>query len=66
MQRNNMAMSLSEEQGMLLDTAREFCRDRSTISAVRALLEDERGFDSGVWQEMVDLGCQGGANEWRA
>lgn len=59
MQRNNMAMSLSEEQGMLLDTAREFCRDRSTISAVRALLEDERGFDSGVWQEMVDLGWMG-------
>ena len=37
MQTNNLAMAFSEEQGMLLDSAREFCRDRSDIAAVRAL-----------------------------
>ena len=56
MHSNNMAIGLSEEQGMLRDTAREFCRDRSNIQAVRALLPSERGFDAQVWQEIADLG----------
>lgn len=59
MHHNNMAMGLSEEQGMLLDTAREFCRDRSDIQAVRALLHSESGFDADVWQEIADLGWIG-------
>jgi alkylation response protein AidB-like acyl-CoA dehydrogenase len=59
MQHNNLAMSFSEEQGMLLDSAREFCRNRSDISAVRALLDSDRGYDEQVWQELVELGWMG-------
>lgn len=53
------ALALGEEQAMLLDIAREFCRDKSPISAVRALLESEAGHDPDVWREMVELGWTG-------
>lgn len=46
----------SEEQIQLLDVASEFCRDKSPIAKVRALLESETGFDADVWKEIVDLG----------
>lgn len=52
-------LSFSEEQAMLLDVAREFCRDKSPIASVRAELESETGFDPAVWQEMVQLGWAG-------
>lgn len=61
MRHNNLAIGLSDEQGMLLDSAREFCRNRSTISEVRALLQSEAGYDPQVWQELVDLGWMGAA-----
>ena len=59
MQPNNLAMGFTEEQGMLLDSAREFCRDKSGIAAVRALLGSDSGYDPQVWQELVDLGWMG-------
>ncbi|MEP5568577.1 MAG: acyl-CoA dehydrogenase family protein [Halioglobus sp.] len=59
MNHSNMAIGLSEEQGMLLDTAREFCRNRSDIPAVRAQLKSDTGFDAQVWQEIADLGWIG-------
>ena len=52
-------ISFSDEQGMLLDTAVSFFRDKSPISYVREQLGTEHGFDSGVWQEMADLGWLG-------
>ena len=55
----NTALQFSEEQAMLLDVAREFCRDKSPISSVRAQLETEAGFDQAVWDEMVALGWTG-------
>ncbi|MDA8752659.1 acyl-CoA/acyl-ACP dehydrogenase [Halieaceae bacterium] len=55
----NTKLSFSEEQAMLLDVAREFCRDKSPIASVRAELETETGYDGGVWQEMVQLGWAG-------
>ncbi len=55
----NNHLVFSEEQAMILDSAREFCRDKSDISAVRALLGSEQGFDDAVWQDMVDLGWLG-------
>ena len=58
MQMNN-ELSFSDEQGMILDSAREFCRDKSPVSAVRALLESDTGFDAQVWQDMVELGWLG-------
>ena len=55
----NNALRFSEEQAMLLDVAREFCRDKSPMAAVRAQLETERGFDPAIWDEMVALGWAG-------
>jgi acyl-CoA dehydrogenase len=50
------SIDFSEAQGDLLEVATGFCRDRSPIAAVRALLESESGFDPACWREMADLG----------
>jgi alkylation response protein AidB-like acyl-CoA dehydrogenase len=55
----NTALRFSEEQAMLMDVAREFCRDKSPVAAVREQLETVDGFDSSLWQQMVDLGWPG-------
>jgi alkylation response protein AidB-like acyl-CoA dehydrogenase len=55
----NTDLSFSEEQAMLLDVAREFCRNKSPISAVRAQLDSDAGFDQSLWDEMVSLGWAG-------
>jgi acyl-CoA dehydrogenase len=55
----NTTLSFSEEQAMLLDVAREFCRDKSPIATVRTQLETDSGFDPAIWKEMVELGWAG-------
>lgn len=45
----NLAISLTEEQGMLLDVARGFVRDQAPIEVVRAQLETETGYDADIW-----------------
>ena len=55
----NTALQFSEEQAMLLDVARQFCRDKSPIASVRTQLETETGFDAALWDEMVSLGWAG-------
>ncbi|MEP4487087.1 MAG: acyl-CoA dehydrogenase family protein [Halioglobus sp.] len=55
----NTALSFSEEQAMLLDVAREFCRNKSPIDQVRAQLETENGYEVSTWDEMVALGWTG-------
>ena len=52
-------LQFSEEQGMILDTAREFCRDKSSIAAVRGQLDSELAYDPPTWDEMVALGWLG-------
>ena len=52
----NTALAFTDDQAMILDGAREFCRAKSPIEKVRSLLDSETGFDLAVWQEMVDLG----------
>lgn len=52
-------IDFSDEQGMLLDVAREFVKDKSPGSEVRKLLETEEGFSQPVWQELVELGWTG-------
>jgi alkylation response protein AidB-like acyl-CoA dehydrogenase len=52
-------IALSEEQAMLLDVAREFCRDQSPIAAVRAQLDSDTGYDEEAWEAMVALGWAG-------
>lgn len=55
----NTKLRFSEEQAMLLDVAREFCRDKSPMPSVRAQLETDSGFDPAIWDEMVALGWAG-------
>lgn len=55
----NTNIAFSDEQAMLMDVAREFCRDKSPIAEVRDQLETENGFDAALWQEMVGLGWTG-------
>lgn len=55
----NTELHFSEEQAMLLDVARDFCRDKSPIATVRAQLETEIGYDRALWDEIVALGWTG-------
>ena len=53
-----MALIITEEQTMLKDSAKEFCKNRAPVSALR-ILRDEKsktGFDTNVWKEMVEMG----------
>ena len=52
-------IGLSEEQAQLLDIAEAFCRDKSPIDKVRALIDDDAGFDAALWQEIAELGWLG-------
>lgn len=52
-------MGLSEAQADLLEVARNFCRDRSPIDRVRALMQDDLGHDPAVWAEIAKLGWLG-------
>jgi alkylation response protein AidB-like acyl-CoA dehydrogenase len=52
-------IGLSEEQGDLLEVATAFCRDRSPVAQVRALIESGRGYDEALWREMAALGWLG-------
>ncbi len=56
-----MALVLNEEQIMLKESAGGFLAENATVSHLRALrdAQDERGFDPGVWQEMVAMGWSG-------
>jgi acyl-CoA dehydrogenase len=49
-------IGFSEAQGDLLEVASGFCRDRSPMAKVRALMTSETGFDAECWREMSDLG----------
>jgi acyl-CoA dehydrogenase len=49
----------SDEQADLLESATRFCEDKSPISTVRRLLEDEAGYDPEVFAEMAELGWLG-------
>ncbi len=52
-------ISFTEEQGMLLETAAEFCRNKSAIAAVRDRIVNVDTHDADLWQEMVELGWLG-------
>jgi len=49
-------LGTTEAQIELMDVATNFCRDKSPIDKVRSLMEDDTGYDTGIWQEMTDLG----------
>ncbi|MGB6229917.1 MAG: acyl-CoA dehydrogenase family protein [Litorimonas sp.] len=52
-------IALTDMQADLRDQAMKFCADKGPISKVRALLEDERGYDEATWSEMAELGWLG-------
>ncbi len=56
-----MTLVLNEETRMLRDTALEFFRERSPITALRKLRDDNDpdGFDRALWRQMADLGWTG-------
>lgn len=59
MTRHLARIALTEMQAELRDQAMRFCADKSPISRVRALIQDEHGFDPDVWTEMAELGWMG-------
>ncbi|MFK7730430.1 MAG: acyl-CoA dehydrogenase family protein [Pseudomonadales bacterium] len=59
MSNRNNAIRFTDEQAMILESARDFCRDKSPVPAVRALLDSEHGYTEEVWKEMVALGWLG-------
>lgn len=50
--------NLTEEQGMLRDSARSWAMERSPVTAFRKVRDAgvEQGFDSDAWKEMAELG----------
>tara|TARA_X000000950_G_scaffold289329_1_gene412000 strand:- start:4361 stop:5509 length:1149 start_codon:yes stop_codon:yes gene_type:complete len=53
------AIQFTEEQGMLLETAADFCSKRSPMDLVRANIDMEEGVPADVWREMGELGWLG-------
>jgi len=52
-------IEFSEEQAMLMDSAREFAKSQSSIDLVRARLDDDRAIPVAVWTAMTELGWAG-------
>lgn len=50
------ALGFSEEQIEILDVATNFCRDKSPIDKVRALIGSDLGYDDAIWHEIANLG----------
>lgn len=49
-------LGYSEEQIELLEVATNFCRDKSPMNRVRALMTTDTGYDAAVWAEIAALG----------
>jgi alkylation response protein AidB-like acyl-CoA dehydrogenase len=56
-----MPLVLSEEQQMLQETTKGFAEEKSPVSELRRLRDEdvEDGFHRGLWQQMADLGLTG-------
>ncbi|MFT5013918.1 MAG: acyl-CoA dehydrogenase [Dinoroseobacter sp.] len=52
-------IEFSEEQAMLLDSAREFAKSESSIDLVRARLDEDRAIPTSVWRSIAELGWTG-------
>ena len=52
----NLELEFTEEQSMIMEASREFCRKNSDTSTVRSLIPSNLGFDKDIWAKMVDLG----------
>ena len=55
-----MTFTLTEEQKLLKDSAREFVRDRAPVTRLRKVRDDKRnGRDDELWKSMAELGWPG-------
>ncbi len=54
-----MDFDFTSEQGMLRTLAREVLARESGTAAVRRLIDDEAGFDEGVWRQLAETGLLG-------
>ncbi len=54
-----MNFGFSEEQDFLRNTAREFLQRECPMTAVRELMDDERGYRPEIWSQMAELGWVG-------
>src|ERR687884_1043667 len=54
-----MDFDFSQEQVMLRNLTREFLSRESTPRAVRAAMEEPRGFDEATWRQMAEMGLPG-------
>lgn len=56
-----MAIVLTEEQGLLRDSARDFLADLAPVSALRALRDsgDADGFSRPLWKQFAEMGYTG-------
>lgn len=54
-----MDLTLTDEQQLMQDTARELLASRSPMSHVRAMESDPTGYSPELWKEMVELGWTG-------
>ncbi len=54
-----MEFTFSEEQDALRESARSFLENECPSEYWRALMEDDRGFDDGLWRKMTELGWVG-------
>ena len=56
-----MKLILNEEQQMLRDSAKDFAEQRTPVTHLRSLRDnnDPQNWDKEVWQEMVELGWSG-------
>ena len=61
-----MYFDLTDEQGAIRSTAREFLAARYKSERIRELAESDRGFETSDWEEMAELGWPGLAlpEEW--
>ncbi len=51
-----MDFDFTDDQGMLRDLVREFLTEQSPIAHVRAMMDDERGYDPDLYRRFVQLG----------
>lgn len=56
-----MSLLLTEEQQMLQESARDFCRENVPLTVLRKLRDshDPLGYDGAIWRQIVGLGWPG-------
>ena len=49
----------TEDHGLARQAARRFLTERSSLDAIRKLVDDETGYDESVWKDLAELGWIG-------